>query len=152
SGEISASLPQALAGIDRRMRPFAALYVLSAALTAAPIRIDKPKAPPDWALAERALLKAYTEAAGVFAATYIDDRGFVRCVERWGGNDGPDDVMETFTTWPMLYALGAPDSILNLYRKIWEGHLIQFTRAKAPSVEMAKDGMYHKEFITAFDW
>jgi hypothetical protein len=126
--------------------------IFSTSILAAPLQIDKPKPPPGWALAQRALLKAYTEAAAEFAAKYVDDRGFFRCVERWGGNDGPDDVMETFTTWPMLYALGAPQSILNLYRKIWEGHLVQFTQAKAPSPEMAKNGMYYKEFITAFDW
>ena len=88
------------------------------ALAAPPvIRIDKSKPPPDWALAERALLEAYTDAAGEFAAKYVDMRGFFR-FERWGGNDGPDDVMETFPTpWTLLYALGAPDSILDLYRK-----------------------------------
>lgn len=108
--------------------------------------------PPAWALAERALLGAYAEAAREFAARYVDDRGYFRCVERWGGNDGPDDVMETFTPWTLMYALGAPDSILDLYRKIWEGHLRQFTAAKAPSAVMAKDGMFYKEFVTSFDW
>jgi len=126
--------------------------LLATCIGAATLRIDKPKAPPDWALAQRALLKAYTDAAAEFAAKYVDDRGFFRCVERWGGNDGPDDVMETFTSWPLLYALGAPDSILQLYRKIWEAHLIQFTRARAPSTEMANAGMYFKEFVTSFDW
>src|SRR4029453_19440880 len=103
-------------------------------------RGEKPMGPPAWALAERALLKAYTDAAAEFAAKYVDDRGFFRCIERWGGNDGPDDVMETFTPWPLLHALGGPESLLSQYRRIWEGHLEQFTAAKAPSVEMAKDG------------
>src|SRR5688500_7751168 len=134
-----------------------AVCLASAALAASPaaspiVRIDKPKAPPDWALAERALLKGYTDAAEEFAAKYVDDRGFFRCIERWGGNDGPDDVMETFTPWTLLYALGAPDSILEQYRRIWEGHLVQFTQARAPSTEMAKNAMYYKEFPTAFDW
>ena len=41
---------------------------LAASALAAPplIRIDKSKAPPDWALAERALLKAYADAATEF--------------------------------------------------------------------------------------
>src|SRR5687767_2453147 len=128
---------------------------LAASMWAAPpplVQIDQPKPPPHWALAERALLKAYTEAAAEFAAKYVDERGFFRCIERWGGNDGPDDVMETFTPWTLLYALGAPDSILEQYRRIWEGHLVQFTQARAPSTEMAKNGMYYKEFPTAFDW
>jgi hypothetical protein len=116
------------------------------------IVIDKPMAPPAWALAERALLKANAEAAQEFANKYVDGRGFLRCVERWGGNDGPDDAMENFNNWTLAYALGAPDLILDLYKKIWEGHLVQYTKAKAPDIEMAKNGMYYKEFITAFDW
>jgi hypothetical protein len=129
-------------------------FLLAAlSLSAAPaIRIETPQPPPAWALAERALLRAYSDAALAFSAKYVDSRGYFRCIERWGGNDGPDDVMETFTNWPLLYALGAPEEILREYRRIWEGHLQQFTAAKAPSVELAKDGMYYKEFPTAFDW
>jgi len=126
---------------------------VTVALAAGPaIRIEKPMTPPAWALAEGALLKAYADAAREFARKYLDDRGFLRCVERWGGNDGPDDAMENFHNWPLLYALGAPESVLDLYRKAWEGHLVQYTQARAPSVEMAKEGMYYKEFVTAFDW
>ena len=115
------------------------------------IRIEKPMEPPAWALAERVLLKAYADAAREFAQKYVDDRGYLRCVERWGGNDGPDDAMENFHNWALLYALGAPESVLDLYSKAWEGHLVQYTQARAPSVEMAKEGMYYKEFVTAFE-
>ena len=108
--------------------------------------------PPEWAYAERALLKESTKAAVEFAQKYIDPRGHFLGVERWGGNDGPDDVMETFNNWTLLYALGAGDEILQIYNRIWEGHLDQFQKAKAPSVEMARAGMYSREFVTAFDW
>jgi hypothetical protein len=118
----------------------------------AEIVIDTPMPPPDWALAQHALLEANASAAEEFAAKYLDDRGFLRCVERWGGNDGPDDAMENFGNWTLAYALGAPESIIDLYKKAWEGHLIQYTRARVPNVEMAKDGMYYREFVTAFDW
>lgn len=114
--------------------------------------ITKPLAPPAWALAERAVLKAGAEAAKEFAARYVDAQGRFGCVERWGGNDGPDDVMETFHNWPLFYALGADESVLELYQRIWEGHLRQFTRARAPGIEMAEHGMYYQEFITSFDW
>ena len=128
--------------------------LLAFPLLAAPpaIRIDAPMPPPAWALAERALLDAYAQAAAEFAAKYTDDRGYFQAVERWGGNDGPDDVMETFQAWPLLHALGAPDNVLRLYQKIWEGHLRQYAAAKAPSTQAAKDGMFHKEFVTSFDW
>jgi len=132
------------------------LYVVFAGLglMAGPpvIRIDKPMAPPEWALAERALLKAYAEAAAEFTAKYVDERGYFRCIERWGGNDGPDDVMETFNNWTLMHALGASDTVLELYRRIWEGHLRQFTAARAPSTQAAKEGMFYKEFVTSFDW
>ncbi|MCW5982293.1 MAG: hypothetical protein KIT09_29675 [Bryobacteraceae bacterium] len=131
---------------------------IALALQAAPsasqvtLTVDTPMAPPAWALAQRALLKANAEAAEEFARKYLDDRGFLKCVERWGGNDGPDDAMENFHNWTLAYALGAPESILRLFEKAWEGHLVQYTRARAPTVEMARDGMYWREFVTAFDW
>jgi hypothetical protein len=132
---------------------FAVLILSSVAVAAGPaVVIERPMPPPDWALAERALLVANAEAAAAFAEKYLDDWGFLRCVERWGGNDGPDDAMENFHNWTLAYALGGPESILRWFDKAWEGHLIQYTRARAPSVEMAKEGMFYREFITAFDW
>lgn len=104
------------------------------------IVLDRAMPPPDGALAERALLAANAEAAVEFAQKYLDDRGLFRCLERWGGNDGPDDVMENFHNWTLAYALGAAESILHCFEKAWEGHLIPYTRARAPSVEMARAG------------
>lgn len=130
-----------------------ALVALTAITASAEvIRIDTPMSPPEWAYAERALLKASVDASVEFAAKYTDSRGHFRALERWGGNDGPDDVMETFHNWPLAYALGANERIITLYQKIWEGHLDQYQKAKAPSTEMAKNGMYWREFPTAFDW
>ncbi len=128
------------------------LLVAAACGAEVAIRLERPMPPPGWALAERALLEAYGDAAREFAAKYVDDRGFLRCVERWGGNDGPDDAMENFNSWTLAYAMGGPQVLLDLYRKAWEGHLEQFTKARAPGIEMARQGMYHKEFVTSFDW
>lgn len=108
--------------------------------------------PPEWALAERTLLKAASDAVEVFSDRYVDDRGYVKCVERWGGNDGADDAMENFGGWTLLYALGGDEKVLALYKRAWEGHLQQFTEAKAPGIEMAENGMYWREFVTSFDW
>jgi hypothetical protein len=129
-----------------------ALLCCSGSANAEVISIESPMTPPEWAYAERAVLKESAKAAAEFAKKYIGSQGHFRGVERWGGNDGPDDVMETFNNWPLLYALGADDAILKTYRGIWEGHLDQFQKAKAPSVEMARSGMYSREFVTAFDW
>lgn len=114
--------------------------------------ISEPMTPPHWALLQRELIRANTAACEEFFARYFDERGFLLCVERWGGNDGPDDAIENLLHWPLLHALGAPDSILTLYKKAWEGHLRQFTLAKTVDVPLARDGMYYKEFPVMFDW
>jgi hypothetical protein len=135
-----------------QMRSLILFLTLSITASAQLIPINSPMPPPEWAYAQRALLKESVNAAVEFAAKYTDSRGHFRAVERWGGNDGPDDVTETFHNWPLAYALGADERILTTYERIWEGHLDQFQRAMAPSAEMARDGMYWREFVTAFDW
>jgi hypothetical protein len=109
-------------------------------------------APPAWALWERELLRANTAACREFFAKYFDERGFLLCVERWGGNDGPDDAMESCVGWPLLHALGADDVVLEMVHRVWEGHLRQYTLAKTTHVPFARDGMYYKEFPVMFDW
>jgi hypothetical protein len=116
------------------------------------IHVSAPVAPPTWALLERELIRANADACERFFARYFDDRGWLECVERWGGDDGPDDAIENLTHWPILYAIGAPESIRRLYTKGWEGHLRQYTRARTVEVPMARDGMYYKEFPVMFDW
>src|SRR4029453_4405690 len=58
------------------------------------IRIATPMPPPAWALLERELLRANVAACREFYDKYFDERGFLLCVERWGGDDGPDDAIE----------------------------------------------------------
>lgn len=132
---------------------FLCLLCASAAPAAEkPISIATPESPPAWALLQRELLKANTAACREFFDKYFDERGYLRCVERWGGDDGPDDAIENCTDWPILHALGASDDVLRMYKKAWEGHLRQFTAAKTTHVPFAKDGMYYKEFPVHFDW
>ncbi len=135
------------------MRVVALVLATIAALRAEPsVVLDNPLPPPTWALAERLLLDVASEGAEAFAERYVDDRGFLKCVERWGGNDGADDAMENFRGWTLLYALGGNDGVLELYKKAWEGHIRQYTLARAPGIEMAEQGMYWREFVTSFDW
>lgn len=116
------------------------------------LEIDTPQAPPNWAVLQRHLLAANAEACRVFFDRYFDRRGYLRCVERWGGDDGPDDAIENVNDWPVLHALGGNDSILQMYRHAWEGHLRQYTEAKTVEVPFAREGMYYKEFPVMFDW
>jgi hypothetical protein len=114
--------------------------------------VQTPTSPPYWALLERQLLHAQSDACQRFFERYFDERGYLLCVPRWGGNDGPDDAAENLLNWTVLHALGAPDHILDLYKRGWEGHLRQYTEARTVEVPLARDGMYYKEFPTMFDW
>jgi len=128
--------------------------VASPALAALPIalKIDTPMAPPEWALLERALLKANAEACEAFFARYFDDRGFLLAVERWGANDGPDDAIENVNDWPHLHALGGNDRLLALAKKAYEGNVRQYSLARTRDVPFAREGMYYKEFPVMTDW
>jgi hypothetical protein len=130
----------------------ALLGTFAAARAADTIVVDTPMAPPAWALAERELLRAGANGVDAFFHRYFDERGYLQCVERWGGNDGPDDATENLNTWTLLYALGADESVQRYYKRAWEGHIQQYTEARIPEIEMVKEGMYWREYPTAFDW
>jgi hypothetical protein len=139
--------------------PRSLLAVLALAAVIGPARaqppvvhVKTPLSPPVWALLEREVLRSSGDACREFFGRYFDERGELLCVERWGGDDGPDDAIENCNDWPILHALGGPESLLTLSKKAWEGHLRQYTRAKTTQVPFARDGMYYKEFPVMFDW
>ena len=108
-----------------------------------PIEVSTPMSPPSWAFMEHALLKENVRYIEAFAEKYVNPvTGYLDCEERWGGGDGPDDAMECFYNWPLLYVLGAPKSTLDLFKFIWNGHIEQYSDL----------GMFYREFITSFDW
>jgi hypothetical protein len=123
-----------------------------AGAAAARLTVSTPMAPPDWALLQRELLRANAEACQAFYARYFDERGYFLCFERWGANDGPDDAVENFNDWPLLHALGGADIVKTMYTQGWEGHLRQFTAARTTEVEIAREGMFYKEFNVQLDW
>ena len=94
------------------------------------VSIEKPMPPPAWALLERELLRANSRAVQAFADKYVDERGYLEHVARWGTLDGTDDAIETFSNWTLLHALGASDSVLKLWKKALEGHLRQYKDVK----------------------
>ncbi len=113
-----------------------ALLIATPLLAATPtaIGIDTPMPAPAWATLERQLLAANAPACREFYQKYYDDRGRVQCVLRWGANDGPDGAFENFNRWPELHALGADDSIREMYLTGWEGLLRQYAEAKTTDV------------------
>ena len=116
------------------------------------LKVTTAMSPPTWALLEREVLRTSSDACRLFYDKYFDERGWLLCVERWGGDDGPDDAIENCNDWPILHALGGSDEVRKLYGKAWEGHLRQYTLAKTTQVPFAKEGMYYKEFPVMFDW
>jgi len=121
-------------------------------LRSAAIRIDSRMTAPPWAALERQLLADNVPACHEFFQKYFDDRGYLQCVVRWGANDGPDDAFENFNRWPELHALGASDEIRQMFLKGHDGLLKQYSQARTTVVPIARDGMYHKEFIVQSDW
>jgi hypothetical protein len=116
------------------------------------IAIDKLMPAPGWALAERRLLAFNAEGVDLWASKYLDVNGYLLGAANFGIEDGPDDAVESIRNWPLAHALGGPDSIIQQWDRAWEGHLDQYTKAKDPSTELAKEGMYYKEFPTSYDW
>jgi hypothetical protein len=116
------------------------------------IPISKLMPAPAWALAERQLLALNAQGVDLWASKYLDENGYLRGAANFGIEDGPDDAVESIRNWPLAHALGGPESIIEQWHRAWEGHLDQYTRAKDPSTELARDGMYYKEFPTSYDW
>lgn len=116
------------------------------------ILINRVMPAPGWALAERELIRLNALGVEMWAARYLDANGFVRGEPHYGIEDGPDDAVESIRNWPLAHALGGADSIIEHWSRAWEGHIEQYTQAKDPTTEIAKDGMYFQEFPTMYDW
>jgi hypothetical protein len=129
-----------------------AVLLWAPVLLGASLRIDTPMQPPAWALLEREVLRANSQACDRFAAKYLDSRGYLLHTPRWGTLDGPDDAIETFYNWTILHALGGANSVLRNFKRAYEGHLRQYKELRTVKTELAKDGAYYKEFITQSDW
>lgn len=134
------------------------LVILSACLAAGAaaaevtVAVATPMVAPVWARLQRELLAEQAPACREFYEKYFDARGYLRCFVRWGANDGPDDAFENFNGWPELHALGADDVIRRLYEAGHEGLLRQYTEARTVETPVAREGMYHREFIVQSDW
>ncbi|MDX1981030.1 MAG: hypothetical protein SFV51_12235 [Bryobacteraceae bacterium] len=133
---------------------FGGLFLCLSLALAAEVRIDidKPMSPPTWALLERQLLKESSAACERFGRRYLDSRGYLLHTPRWGTLDGPDDAIETFHNWTLLYALGGSQGVLDTYRRALEGHLQQYKELRTVKTKLSENGSYYKEFITQSDW
>ncbi len=116
------------------------------------IEVKDRMTPPEWALLEREVLRAGSEAVEIFYRKYFDQRGFLEHVARWGILDGTDDAIETFHNWTLFHALGAGDLVLRRYHQALEGHFRQYSAVTTTTTDIAKHGVYYKEFYRYTDW
>jgi len=116
------------------------------------VQVNDGPAPPAWASTERMLLASAAQGAQLWVDRFANADGTLKITPQWGVSDGPDDIMESIRGWPLVYAMGAPESVIQNFERIWEGHLRQFGNAKLPTIELAKNGIYVKEFPSSFDW
>ena len=106
------------------------------------VEITVPTTPPDWALWQRCVLDRLYPAALEFVDKYTRQDGTLIWRDEWPGMDGSDDGYESFYNFPLYYALGGPEEIDALSRKLWEAVTRQFTQY----------GQVHKEFDAYYDW
>jgi len=106
------------------------------------IEITVSAAPPEWAMLQRHVLDGLAPAAVEFVDKYTRDDGTLIWRDRWPGMDGSDDGYESFYNFPLYYALGGPEEIHRLSRKLWESVTRQFTAY----------GQVYREFDGYYDW
>jgi len=120
----------------------AAPFAKSDGRALATVVIADPAPAPEWALLERQLLEKLHPAALEFVHKYTRDDGTLIWRDQWPGMDGSDDGYESFYNFPLYYALGGPEEIHALSRKLWDAVTRQFTRY----------GLVHREFDAYYDW
>ena len=127
---------------------FAAATLKASEPAAAPVEelktveIRIPAAPPEWALWQRQLLDRLYPAAVEFVEKYTRQDGTLIWRDQWPGMDGSDDGYESFYNFPLYYALGGPEEIHRLSRRLWDAVTRQFTRY----------GQVYGEFDAYYDW
>jgi hypothetical protein len=139
----------------KRLRAAVMILVLAGVSTASAdtlVTITTRMSPPEWALLEREVLDAGSKAVDLFYENYFDERGYLEHVARWGILDGTDDAIETFHNWTLFYALGGDDLVMDRYRRALEGHFRQYTAVTTTTTDIARHGVYYREFYRYSDW
>ncbi len=101
------------------------------------IRAEDIGAPPAWAVKQRQLIETMNAAAGLFLEKYVHRGGTLRAHGKL------DDDYECFTSWPLFYALGGGERLLDWSLAAWNGITRQWTYQHGQSV--------HKEFVKHYD-
>ena len=100
------------------------------------ITAEEKAPPPSWAVLERRLMQTIEDAAPQFLEKYSERGG------RMPGIGKPDDIYEDYGNWPLFYALGGSDRILELALREWNAITRQLTES----------GRVKREFVVHYDW
>ena len=132
----------------------AAALLVSASAAESPedlpaIRITDQQVPPSWAVKQRLLIETQNRAVEKFYAHYFDQRGWYKGHLTWGIGIGSDDIMQGLANWPLFYALGGSQEVLQKYYRAFHGNVAQLSSQK---VEAAPPwGVMHNGFVAADD-
>ncbi|MBC7872178.1 MAG: hypothetical protein H7Y09_15135, partial [Chitinophagaceae bacterium] len=100
---------------------------------------------PSWAVWQRKLIEAMSQAVYPFLAKYTREDGTLIWREfhedSYQSRDGADDFYESFYNWALLYLLGGEDNLLDLAHRQWDAVTQQLTQL----------GLVHKEYERGYD-
>lgn len=105
--------------------------------------------PPDWARKQRQLFDLMHDAVEWFVERYFDEHGR----PFWPpdghvGIDGSDDLVEGFFNWPLAYALGADEFLLEQAHERYEAVVDRLSEVETPYGHP----IYVDEFDQCRDW
>lgn len=106
------------------------------------LRAARPLPAPLWALFQRHLRAAMSEAALWFVDRHTEAAGTLRWWRKLPGMDGFDDGSESFDNFPLLFAQGGDARVLAVAHRNWDAVTWQFTQC----------GHVWREFDAYYDW
>ena len=94
------------------------------------IKAEKIASPPTWALKQRHLIEMMNAAVPLFREKYVHRGGTL------SAHGKLDDDYECFNNWPLFYALGGDERILDWSLEAWNGITRQWTYQHGRSVRL----------------
>ncbi|MCC7261697.1 MAG: hypothetical protein IT369_04150 [Candidatus Latescibacteria bacterium] len=101
------------------------------------VQATRTGAPPAWAVKQRQLFAAINGAAPLFMEKYVHRGGSLRAHGKL------DDDYECFASWPLCYAMGGDERLLEWSLAAWNGITRQWTYQHQQTV--------HREFVRHYD-
>ena len=90
--------------------------------------------PPEWAVLERQVFDLLNGAIDPIVEDYFDEDGSPLWPpdEEYVGIDGHDDLYEGFYNWPLVYAMGGDEKLLDESKRAWEAIVEHCSNVRTP--------------------